>query len=167
MRKRARCLRRRRSWAALRRRACCLRCRFALRWWFGVASVCFVAALHGTWAVRVLRRAAAVVRGAGAVEALFAGQAMATVGCSVGGSDPQSHPIIPPSHGMQASSPSWDAPKSTGEAAAVEPRGYALVGAFPAHAAAASCLALHPCLPMVATGEPIVYPEACVSIIIL
>lgn len=74
-------------------------------------------------------------------------------------------PTNPPFYGMQASSPSWDVPKEVGEAAAVEPRGYALVGAFPAHAAAASCLALHPCLPMVATGEPVGYLEACVPLI--
>lgn len=46
---------------------------------------------------------------------------------------------------------SWETP---GAAASAPPPAApaALAGAFPAHDAPASCLALHPCLPMVATG---------------
>ena len=34
----------------------------------------------------------------------------------------------------------------------MDPRGFAQVGAFAAHAAPVSCMALHPSLPMVVTG---------------
>ena len=47
---------------------------------------------------------------------------------------------------------SWDPPHEPHAATPVDPRGFALVGAFAAHAAPVSCMALHPSLPMVVTG---------------